>query len=115
MNTPTERAPHGRHHLANPKGGMLLQDEDNVVPRAFKDFMSKVAKKILKADLSDILKTPAPAYVHHPRTYLEGACYDLSFAAKFLTQAALEENPMERLRLIMTFYLAGQHINPAEI
>ena len=115
MNMTSERAPYGRHPLANPKGGLLLQDEENVVPRAFKEFMSKVAKKILKADLSDMLKTPAPAYVHHPRTYLEGACYDLSFAAKYLTQAAKEEDPMERLRLIMVFYLAGQHINPTAI
>lgn len=77
--------------------------------------MGKVAKKILKADLGDILKTPAPAYVHHPRTFIEGACYDLSFAAKYLTQAAREENPIERLKLVMTFYLSGQHINPAAI
>ena len=47
--------------------------------------MTKIAKKLAKADLSDILKTPAPAYVHHPRSYLEGACYDLSYSGRFLT------------------------------
>jgi len=62
-----------------------LIDEGNVVPRAFKEFMGKVAKKLMKADLGDILKTPAPAYVHHDRSYLESACYDLSFSAKYLT------------------------------
>lgn len=77
--------------------------------------MSKVAKKLIKADLSDILRTPAPAYVHHPRTYLEGAYYDMSLSSRFLTQAAKTDDPIERLKLILCMYVGGHHINPAVI
>jgi hypothetical protein len=38
-----------RHRLAHPKGGIHLYDEGNVVMSAFKDFMGKIAKKIVKA------------------------------------------------------------------
>lgn len=53
---------------------MCLIDEGNIVMTAFKDTVGKIAMKIAKAQFSDLLKTPAPAYVHYPRTYLEGAC-----------------------------------------
>lgn len=59
-----------RHELAHEKGGMRLHDEGNVIPGAVKDFLGKVANKIIKAQLTDILKTAAPAYIHYPRTYL---------------------------------------------
>jgi len=114
MNT-SEKAPHGRHKLAHPKGGLMLIDEGNMVPVAFKEFTTKVAKKIAKADFGDILKTPAPAYIHHHRSYAEGACYDLSYSAKFLTKAARETDPIERLKLIMAMYIGGHHINIAEL
>jgi hypothetical protein len=38
-----------RHKLAHPKGGIHLYDEGNIVVSAFKDFMGKIAKKIVKA------------------------------------------------------------------
>jgi hypothetical protein len=77
-----------RHKLAHPKGGMQLHDEGNIVIAVFKDFVGKIAKKIIKADFGDILRTPAPAFVHYPRTYLEGACMDLSYSSTYLTKAA---------------------------
>ena len=73
--------------------------------------MSKVAKKLIKADVSDLLRTPAPAYVHYPRSYLEGAFYDLSYSGRFLTEAAKTEDPIERLKLILCMYVGGHHIN----
>lgn len=104
-----------RHPLSHNKGGLVLRDEGNLVPKAFKEFMSKLAKKVIKADLSDILKTPAPAYVHHHRSYLEGAAYDMSYSSQYLTKAAKSSDPIERLKLITTMYVAGHHINPVEI
>jgi hypothetical protein len=104
-----------RHKLAHPKGGINLYDEGNVVVTAFRDYMGKIAKKIVKAQLQDLLRTPAPAYVHYPRTYLEGACMDLSYSSKFLTIAAQSIDSIERLKNIVCMYVAGQHINPAEM
>ena len=77
--------------------------------------MGKIAKRLIKADVSDILRTPAPAYIHHPRSYLEGACYDLSYSGKFLTAAAKEQDPIERLKLVTAMYIAGHHVNPCVI
>ena len=72
--TNTEPAEGIRHKLAHPKGGINLYDEGNIVKVAFKEMATKIAKKIAKGQISDLLKTPAPAYMHYPRTYLEGAC-----------------------------------------
>ena len=38
-----------RHKLAHPKGGINLIDEGNLAATAFKDFASKIAKKIVTA------------------------------------------------------------------
>ena len=78
--TSTEPVEVIRHKLAHPKGGMNLYDEGGMAVAVFKDMVSKIAKKIAKAQLADILKTTTPAFIHFPRTYLEGACLDLSYS-----------------------------------
>ena len=37
-----------RHKFAHPKGGMNLYDEGNIIPAAFKEYVSKIANKIIK-------------------------------------------------------------------
>jgi len=59
-----------------------------------------------------VLKTSTPARIHAPKTYLETACIDLSFCSKYLTKAAETEDPVERLKLIVSMYIGGQFINP---
>jgi len=61
-----------------------------------------------------MLRTPAPAYVHVERTYVEGAAADLIWSSKYLTKAAETADPIERLRLVVTSYLAGNHISPTD-
>lgn len=104
-----------RHPLAHPKGGIILRDEEGISSKAFKEMVSKITKKLVNADFGDILKISAPAYTHHPRSYLEGACYDLSYSARFLTSAAKIDDPIERLKLIICMYVGGHHINPEVI
>ena len=70
-----------RHKLANPKGGITMLDEGGIVPGAIKDVAAKITNKIIKGDFSDILKTPAPAYIHVERTYVEGAAADLAWCS----------------------------------
>jgi hypothetical protein len=53
--------------------------------------------------------------MHYPRTYLESACIDASFCSRYLTKAAANDDPVERLKLIVSMYVGGQHINAAEI
>ena len=106
--------PKCRHKLANPKGGLAVRDDGGVVPSAVKELMARVTAKIMTADFSDILRTPAPAYVHVERTYVEGAAADLLWCSKYLTKAAKTSDPIERLKLVITSYLAGNHISPSD-
>ena len=48
------------------KGGLLMKDPDNIIPQAFKDIASKIGKNMVKGQITDISKTPAPSYLHHP-------------------------------------------------
>jgi hypothetical protein len=91
---------------------MQILDEGGIIPGAVKDMVAKLTNKIIKGDFSDILKTPAPAYIHVERTYVEGAAADLIWSSKYLTKAAETDDPIERLKLVVTSYLAGNHISP---
>ena len=103
-----------RHKLAHPKGGLAMLDEGGIIPGAIKDTFYKVTGKIVKGDFGDMLKTPAPAYMHVERTYVEGAAADLVWSSKFLTAAAETSDPIERLKLVTCSYLAGNHISPTD-
>lgn len=48
-NMSTFEKPNVRHKFGNPKGGMNLYDEGNVIPGAIKEFSMKLANKIVKA------------------------------------------------------------------
>ena len=85
-----------------------------MVPGAIKDLAAKIANKIVKGEFGDLLKTPAPAYVHCERTYVEGAAADVIWSSRFLTKAAETSDPIERLKLVTTSYLAGNHISPSD-
>lgn len=91
-----------------------MADEGGIIPGAVKDMTSKIANKLIKGDFTDILRTPAPAFIHVERTYVEGAAADLIWSSKYLTRAAQTSDPIERLRLVITSYLAGNHISPSD-
>ncbi|CDW73094.1 UNKNOWN [Stylonychia lemnae] len=104
-----------RHRLAHKNGGIVLIDEGNVIPQAFKELLSKIGKKILKGEFSDLLKTPAPAYMHYPRTYLQGSAKDLSLAPLYFKKAAEATDPIERLKWVVATYIGGHHINVSQM
>ena len=62
-----------------------------------------------------MLKTPAPAYMHYPRTYLEGSAVDLSLAPKYFKKAAECIDPVERLKWVVSTYIGGHHINVSQM
>lgn len=101
-----------RHRLAHPKGGICLHDEGGIVPQATKDLVAKVASKLIKAQFSDILKIGTPAFVHSSSSYLECAAMDMRNCSRYLTKAAETSDPILRLKLITSMYIAGQHISP---
>ena len=106
--------PQVRHRIANPKGGIQLLDPTGVIPGAVKDIAGKVASKLVKGDISDMLKISAPAIVHVERTYVEGAAADQIWSSRLLTKAAECQDPIERLKWVSAYYLAGNHISPSD-
>jgi len=114
-NTTEQETQIKRHPLAHPTGGLILVDEGNVIPKAFKSVMKKVAGKMAKGEFTNLMKTPAPSIMHHHRSYLEGAAADLSYASHFLTKAAEAKDPMERLKNVLCLYVGGHHINVSQL
>jgi hypothetical protein len=78
-----------------------------------KDYAGKIASKVVKGQLGDLLRISSPSFIHSPLTYLQGAAMDLSLSSRYLTKAALTNDPFERLRLILAMYIGGSNINPA--
>jgi Oxysterol-binding protein len=103
-----------RHKLANPKGGIQMIDDGGIVPGVVKDMIAKIGNKVMKGEIGDVLKIPTPAFAHVERTYVEGAAADLAWSSKYLTRAAATSDPIERLKLVITSYLAGNHITPSD-
>lgn len=103
-----------RHKLGYPKGGICMIDDGNIIAGAAKDLIQKVASKVSKGEFGDMLKIPGPAFMHVDRTYVEGAAADLAWSSKYLSKAAETSDPIERLKLVITSYLAGNHITPSD-
>jgi hypothetical protein len=55
-------------------GGCKILDEGSKFPAAISSVAKKIAKKTLQGEVGDLMKTPAPAYVHHPITHLNLKC-----------------------------------------
>ena len=51
------------------KGGIKIVDEGGLFSAAIKEVAKKIAAKTLKGDVADLMRTPAPAYVHHPLSH----------------------------------------------
>ena len=84
----------------------MLKDEGNIIPQAFKEILSKLGKKIVKGEFQDLLKNPAPAYVHSPLTYLESAANDVSYCSPLLKLAADTHDPIERMKYCVANYIS---------
>lgn len=69
------------HIDAMEKGGIKIIDEGGVMPAALKDIAKKVAKATMKGQVGDLMKIPAPAYVHHPLSHLNLTQNDCTFAS----------------------------------
>jgi hypothetical protein len=58
-----------------------------------------------------MMRTPGPAYMHYPRTYLESTAIDLCLAPKYFKKASETSDPVERIKWVIATYVGGHHIN----
>jgi len=58
------------------------------------------------------MRIPAPAYIHHYYSHLGLATNDMTFSNRFLKLAAQTKDPVERMKHVISFYIACHFINP---
>ena len=75
---PKSSAQKPRHKFANAKGGMILHDDGNIIHAAAKDILNKIKNKLMKLQLSDLLKTSGPALIHSGYSFLDLAGRDMT-------------------------------------
>lgn len=54
-----------------------------------------------------MMRVPAPAYMHFPRSFLDVTAIDLSHAFRYMQKAAETKDPIERLKLVASMYIGG--------
>jgi len=98
--------------MADPKGGILVNDDTGMITNTVKDLMKGALKSIMTGKLGDLMKMRTPAYVHCGRTYLNMLVFEVSFLEKMLLKCQTDgflENPVERMKYISTAMLASLH------
>lgn len=97
------------HPDASPDGGVLCTDKE-VMERqksAVVDIMKSLGKKLLTGKF-DLLKISLPVKIFEPRSYLQKLCDPLAFP-KIIHKAVVAETPEERLKWVVTYFVAGYH------
>lgn len=98
-----------RPRIANNKGGITIVDEENtksIVMEILKSF----GKKILSGKFTDLMHISRPASITYPMSYLQAITNDFSYS-QYLNEAAECSDPIRRLQLVLTFLVAGLHVN----
>ena len=104
-----EEKDYQRHPRAATKGGILMTDEGNIIPDALKDIIKQVGGKIVKGQLSDLMRITSPAKIHSTDSNLELNLHDIALCGTHLYNAAMATDPIERMKWVTSFYIGGQH------
>merc|ERR1712000_54101 len=92
---------------AAPTGGWRVFDEKAVADQrgVVWDLIKQLGQNITQG--ISLTKIAIPIYIAEPRSYLEMVADGWCFAPIFLKQAALESDPIERMKMVITFAIAG--------
>ena len=66
------------HPMADPEGGIKMEDKTNVLPGVVANLVKQLAKKAMSGKFGDILSITSPAKFHSPLTHL--SCIENDFA-----------------------------------
>jgi hypothetical protein len=99
------------HPNTHPTGGIVMADEEKVIPAAIKEMSKKVLGSLIKGKLHDLTKTPTPSYIHHPVSYLGLTKNDMTHC-RVLKEAANTPDSLERMKLVIKYYIAQHCYNP---
>jgi len=106
-----------RHPKAYPQGGVHLKEDETSTVNTRDiviNLIKSVGSKLKEGKILDLLKVSRPAIISYPRTYLECVAGDLLYT-QLLDKAALCEDPIERMKYVTAFVVAGLHRNSVEM
>jgi len=106
-----------RHEKCHTSGGVWLKDEEGATVNTrdvMLSLLKSVGSKLKEGKVLDLLKISRPAIISFPRTYLECLANDLKYT-KFLDMAAQIQDPTQRMKHIIAFFISGFHCNIVEM
>ncbi|KAJ6243205.1 oxysterol-binding protein [Anaeramoeba flamelloides] len=104
-----------RVHYAHPNGGWLYRNK-SIIKRQRKivwEIIKNMAGNIFKNE-RDLSTITMPVTIFEPRSYLHRLVDIFQFAPIFLRQAALAKDPIERMKFVICFAVAGIHNTVAQ-
>lgn len=75
-----------------------------------KKVAAEVAKAALKGKVLDLFNIPTPAYMHWKGTQLNLLQNDY-LCLDYVSKAAKEQDPVKRIKLVVTFFVANNFVN----
>jgi hypothetical protein len=98
-----------RHANASPKGGMSCADSE-IVKRQ-REVAGEIVKQVGKNVIAgrDLLTVTFPVRSSAPISMIEYTSRQNSYGPVFMNRASTSKDPVERMRLIMTWNIACQH------
>ena len=97
--------PKGRHSLADPKGGITLRDDSNMITNVVKNLLKQFMKSMASGNIGNLMKMRTPAFCHAPLTYLDCLKYEIAYLEEFLLLCKKNkhlDDPIEVLKYIST-------------
>ncbi|KAG2435871.1 hypothetical protein HXX76_007066 [Chlamydomonas incerta] len=97
------------HADADENGGMLCTNDELLKQQreAIMQWVKSMGKRLLTGNVN-LINTPFPVNIFEPRSYLEKLA-DVWVYPRYLTAAAQATDPVERMKLVTTWFIAGLH------
>jgi hypothetical protein len=113
----SDKTTYTRHEKCHPNGGIHLKDDPNStvsVRSVILNLIKSFGSKLKEGKVFDLLKVSRPACISYPRTYLECVAHDLIYT-NLLDKAASCQDPVQRMKYLVAFFVAGLHRNACEM
>lgn len=92
-------------------GGYKVDDKEGLKSQrgVVWEFVRSLGSNLMNGG-AELTRTPFPVYINQPRSYLESIADGWVTAPHFLAKAVEAKDPLERLKLVITFVYSGLHM-----
>ncbi|GIL82684.1 hypothetical protein Vretimale_8263 [Volvox reticuliferus] len=97
------------HPDADEAGGMLCTNDELLKQQreAIMQWVKSMGKRLITGNIN-LINTPFPVNIFEPRSYLEKLA-DVWVYPRYLADASQSSDPVERMKLVTTWFVAGLH------